>query len=157
MSFFRQAEKACRQLELDWYRIIEYYSNRELVKPSEKLVAISEIAAEVRSTFFKLGISPGQYFAGHWENILLESLLWNVRDLSHRPSTYRAPSWSWASIDALVNVQANVDCFQQIWLSEVISTNMERSDISDELGEVDGGQVVLKGCLATGTLLPPDQ
>lgn len=154
MSFFREDDKPCRQLQLDWYRIIEYYSDREVVKPSDKLTSISEIAAEVRSTLLELGSNTGQYFAGHWENTLPESLLWNARDLGHRPSTYRAPSWSWASIDALVSFHTNMACFQQSWLSEVISTSIERSDTSDELGAVDGGEIVLNGRLATATLLP---
>jgi hypothetical protein len=45
----------------------------------------------------------GRYLAGLWEARLEEGLRWAVDPQSRvrsRPAVYRAPSWSWASIDA---------------------------------------------------------
>jgi len=45
------------------------------------------------------------YLAGMWRHILLESLHWAAmpqgkREMAQRPVQYRAPSWSWMSIEA---------------------------------------------------------
>lgn len=96
-------------LEL-WRRIVEVYSMTAITNDNDKLIALSGIA---RWMARKIGTpkEPARYVAGMWVTYLASQLLWKIdpvfREIdSHfeHPSTppkkYRAPSFSWASIDA---------------------------------------------------------
>lgn len=83
----------------NWHRVIEQYSSLSLTKHADRLPALSGLA--VRS-------SPvlGEYLAGLWKHSLVSDLLWRVNKLEHdivRPTTYIAPSWSWASVTGAVS------------------------------------------------------
>jgi hypothetical protein len=86
--------------------MVEAYSTMRLTKASDKLPVIaglaSEIAHEQQNT---------RYLAGLWSDSLLTDLLWFVLhneyhepEASYRRNQWRAPSWSWASIDAEVTL-----------------------------------------------------
>ena len=79
-----------------WDMITMAYSRLALTKPEDKLVAVSGVAKHIQPF---LG---DRYLAGLWLGDLPLRLLWHVNSgtKSARPITYRAPSWSWASIDA---------------------------------------------------------
>jgi len=87
------------------------YSRRVLTKKENKLPAISGLASLVqKSTEYK-------YLAGLWEEEIRRCLIWQrlPRDddlailavppskLQTPSSPYRAPTWSWASIDEPVH------------------------------------------------------
>jgi hypothetical protein len=83
----------------NWTRLVEDYSQRYLTREGDKLPALSGIAQLYQEKH------KDTYLAGIWLSCLLEHLCWCVpNDVteSHRPSDYRAPSWSWASIDGKV-------------------------------------------------------
>ncbi|KAI0127620.1 heterokaryon incompatibility protein-domain-containing protein [Xylariales sp. AK1849] len=67
---------------------------KNLTNASDKLVAISAVAHELQPYM------NCRYLAGHWETELVRQLAWTGSNGSHRPTSYRAPSWSWASVDA---------------------------------------------------------
>lgn len=78
-----------------WCLIIEDYMRRDLTKSKDKLPALSGLAKEIQKR------THDQYLAGFWREGLHLELLWTARFdgiLSHPPQ-YRAPSWSWASVD----------------------------------------------------------
>ncbi|KAI1081927.1 heterokaryon incompatibility protein-domain-containing protein [Whalleya microplaca] len=75
-----------------WWKLIEHYSHSNLTFPDDKLTALSGIASIYHETI------QSEYLAGLWKTNLPHDLLWVV-DLGARPKDYRAPSWSWASID----------------------------------------------------------
>jgi len=78
-----------------WYCMVEAYSKCSLTKREDKLPALSGLAkAFSRRTNFA-------YTAGLWEEDLATGLLWRTRSpkTKPRPPPYRAPSWSWASLD----------------------------------------------------------
>jgi hypothetical protein len=79
-----------------WLHYCEQYSRRYLTFPGDKLVAISAVAQYIAGQNLF-----GKYFAGLWEYNLLGQLGWNMftGEIATRPKDYRAPSWSWASID----------------------------------------------------------
>jgi len=91
--------KALMQQRLAWFDLVDRYTNRALTRQSDILPAISGIAQAVgRST-------SDQYYAGLWKSYLAQCLLWaSAWSIDHglathsRPSTYLAPSWSWASV-----------------------------------------------------------
>ncbi|KAF2690681.1 HET-domain-containing protein [Lentithecium fluviatile CBS 122367] len=86
-----------------WHRIVEQYSKRDLTVPNDKLPAISGIAHKIKEA------TESSYFAGVWEHNIASDLLWStcltaMPDAHYfSPETYRAPSFSWASLDTPVS------------------------------------------------------
>ena len=89
-----------------WEYIVDAYSRSNLTRTSDKVVALSGIAAELASTYEQ------EYLAGLWRQHLPEQLLWKAsleptengrNSLASRATSYRAPSWSWLSIDGPVD------------------------------------------------------
>ncbi|KAF2821973.1 HET-domain-containing protein, partial [Ophiobolus disseminans] len=78
-----------------WLRIIEVYSGRHLGFPTDILLALSAIAEEFGTRM------QWTYVAGLWQEHIQYMLCWECATTKtcRRPSKYRAPSWSWASID----------------------------------------------------------
>ena len=83
-----------------WQQLVNRYTLADLTYPEkDKLIAISGLARGIGP--------PSEYVAGLWKHELLEAIRWLVRDVEkglkpRRASNYRAPSWSWASIDGPV-------------------------------------------------------
>ncbi|KAF2419879.1 HET-domain-containing protein, partial [Tothia fuscella] len=84
-----------------WKKVVERFLKTGLTKEKDKLIALAGIA-ELMSNQIR-----GRYIAGMWEKYLPSQLLWYVEPVydngllsypSRRPA-YRAPSFSWASID----------------------------------------------------------
>lgn len=87
-----------------WEAIVEEYTQRKRTMPDDMLPAISGIAEDYQHN------AEFIYLAGLWKHSFPHNLLWfnlksqeraNNRTISlcKRPSKYRAPTWSWASID----------------------------------------------------------
>lgn len=87
-----------REVVNAWEDIVQDYTRREHTQPGDRLLACSGLA-NLFSHFW-----PGRYLAGLWQSTLLTDLLWikDYQELFSRPTKYRAPSWSWASIDGRV-------------------------------------------------------
>lgn len=81
-----------------WYQIIGQYSKSSLTFSQDKLIATAGIVNLVQK---RTGLTS---FAGLWKEFLLEDLLWasGSPEEASRPKEYRAPSFSWASIDGAV-------------------------------------------------------
>lgn len=87
----------------EWKSIVKDYTDRKMTNESDKFNAIAAIAAEVAQILKKAeaGISA-TYVAGLWETDLSAQLLWHTHygsRLQQIPKSYRAPSWSWGSVD----------------------------------------------------------
>lgn len=100
-----------------WLQYIEDYSGRQLTVPDDKLPALSGLAKMLARN------TNDTYYAGLWKSHLPEDLAWRVyprnearvlveEGFAHEvsgeyhqpkvPTSYRAPSWSWASLDARI-------------------------------------------------------
>jgi hypothetical protein len=110
----------------EWLRLIEVFSTRKLTMDYDKLVAISGLAQIVAEK------SGDEYYAGIWKSNLVNSLCWkrkifvpshHCNDEGHKsclpeatsstlttPADFRAPSWSWASVDGEIE-------FTNMWLA----------------------------------------
>ncbi|KAF2240899.1 HET-domain-containing protein [Trematosphaeria pertusa] len=89
----------------DWAKIIEIYSRRQLTMPDDKLVAVAGLAAAYARSADNIS-EKLEYLAGIWRHTLPYGLLWRVDDHRHpRPVMYRAPTWSWASVNGEINYQ----------------------------------------------------
>jgi hypothetical protein len=81
-----------------WSNLVEAYSKRSLSFSRDKLVAISGLARMLAPLY------KSDYVAGLWVKDLVRLLAWYVPTTTesltkHLAMTYRAPSWSWASVD----------------------------------------------------------
>lgn len=78
-----------------WYDMIDTYMSCGLTYESDRLPAIAGLA---KAFWLK---SQDSYLAGLWRGGLLAGLLWRRYEFAalHRPAAFRAPSWSWASVD----------------------------------------------------------
>ncbi|KAH7346241.1 heterokaryon incompatibility protein-domain-containing protein [Rhexocercosporidium sp. MPI-PUGE-AT-0058] len=81
-----------------WRRLVEKYSKTEATYEKDKLPALSGLAKTIQE------MSKDTYVAGLWKNTILDGLIWKTRKPAfvHRPTQYRAPSWSWAALDGEV-------------------------------------------------------
>jgi hypothetical protein len=78
----------------DWFNIVEDYSRRRLTVQMDKLCAMRGL-----SNFFKT-IFGNVYLDGIWFVGIHSCLLWiSATGDMQKPSSPRAPSWSWAALD----------------------------------------------------------
>ncbi|PQE06684.1 heterokaryon incompatibility protein [Rutstroemia sp. NJR-2017a BBW] len=87
-----------------WNYLVAKYSRRKLTYPEDKLPALSTTAdcflGQLRIAEQYSLVRGPNYLAGLWDSQFPTALLWTVNlALSPRPSSYRAPSWSWAAVD----------------------------------------------------------
>ena len=139
-----------------WLRILATYSERKSSLPSDKLPALSALAANYAAIF-----GPG-YLAGIWARSAVQQLCWRSTDSRRtftRPTGYRAPSWSWAALDGLVyfpsfpQINNASDCvpyhrFKIVeWQTRLKAPNLP-------YGEVMAGKLIVTTVLRDGTLDP---
>lgn len=128
-----------------WQTIVEYYTQRELTNHADKLSALSGLAqVAIDSHRF----NEGDYLAGLWRGSLVKGLLWHVRGPSEprRYTTYRAPSWSWASIDGGIKYFAEQYQFQFWEHITILEAACDTSPL-DPTGRVKAGHIILSGKL----------
>ena len=132
-----------------WYfGAVQTYTSRSLTKKHDKLVAISAVA---RATYLNRRID---YFAGLWEDCILQGLLWKRSSPGNKSRTYVCPSWSWASQDssvryvAIYNEQINYVPYQP----KVLDIHVDR-DPKNYFGNVSSGYVKLDTWITSGWVL----
>ncbi|KAL3295673.1 tol protein [Colletotrichum asianum] len=144
-----------------WWSLVEDYMTRQFTFDSDRLIAIGGVT----SVYQRLsGLREDAYLAGLWRHTLLEDLLWTTREgrRSSPPQGYRAPSWSWASMEPIhyhthkfslgsVNVQSSSDGLRTFGLvASVEDAKVETT--SSRFGSVVDGHLVLHGPLIRAKL-----
>jgi hypothetical protein len=143
-----------------WYELIEDFSSRFLSHETDKLPSLSGLASTFAEPF-------GQYLAGIWYANMPSDLLWKttleINSSLHsafqprRPMSYRAPSWSWASVDSLVSYESqrlnagdprpeeSTDSYDY-GLFEILDSYIQLST-ADKFGTISVAWLQLKGCI----------
>jgi hypothetical protein len=132
-----------------WHAVVNQYHTRSLTHASDFLPAISGIATLLQR------FGAGNYLAGLWEDILLDQLLWNVSpDLGEertfdRSLPYRAPTWSWASLERCDENVGGVDIefsYREQWdaFCHIIRAACTLSG-HDKTGAIRSGELVIQG------------
>jgi len=124
-----------------WYELLRAYGTRKLTFESDKLPALSGLAHLYGQ---KLN---DQYVARLWKNSLIEGLLWqSFGDGVNRVSEYRAPSWSWASIDGRTGASKSFPRWTSTHLAKVIDYGFELKG-ENPYGEVKNGWIKIQAAL----------
>ncbi|KAH7381841.1 heterokaryon incompatibility protein-domain-containing protein [Cadophora sp. MPI-SDFR-AT-0126] len=129
-----------------WNAVVRTYSSCALTFKTDKLIAVSALARHCQT---QLGLE-GQYLAGLWSKYLGNQLLWETHPYLHgkRQKTYRAPTWSWASMDDVIFEACNIEFSDERdiiievkgWKMDLVST--------DIYGPVSSGYICISGRLA---------
>jgi len=89
-----------KDLRSQWTSLVEEYSARDLTRLTDRLPAIQGLAQ------FLCDETKHCYLLGLWRDQLQQQLLWRHKGQNRegtwfhrRQTTYRAPTWSWASVD----------------------------------------------------------
>ena len=157
-----------------WRKLGGMYGRCDLTEPdTDKLMAISGLARVIQREL------DDQYLAGLWKKNLLGDLLWRVHktqrkiqgtvpdglyekrwDFSRRAERYRAPSWSWASVDGLVQLGSYLDLsgkpesveegdlaftMATTPLASILDVRTSLVNPRDQFGQLDGGKLVVWG------------
>jgi len=134
----------------EWRLVVEDYCSRKMSDSGDKLLAISAIAANYHRRQTGIG-GATKYMAGLWEEQLPEALLWRIDmyEQPPRPPVYRAPSWSWASIDGRIFhmflYRLGEDRQYNKFLTTVTEWRVELTSQSAPYGAVASGFIKLRG------------
>jgi hypothetical protein len=137
-----------------WENVVTRYSRLKLTQKKDKLPALSGMAAVFAQH------SHNDYVAGIWAQDLSRAVFWQSLSTPgrfwRRSSPYRAPTWSWASLDAFKRDDQNVEtlCEAPIRFAQnelkvhrsfrIISAKCE-SSTENVFGEVSNGDLVVEG------------
>ncbi|KAJ4993159.1 hypothetical protein SVAN01_01511 [Stagonosporopsis vannaccii] len=145
------------RVQVAWRDVVNTYSQLNLSHAKDKLPALSGIAKKFT------GIRPGdRYLAGLWESSFVEDLLWRSistgkKGLQPRPDKWRAPTWSWASVDSAVGTRGyeynhgNDHGSSLVPCIDVLAVNCVPAG-EDITGELSSGYVVLRGWIMAARL-----
>jgi hypothetical protein len=138
-----------------WRLVVSAYTARTLTFGSDRLPAISGIAAQ----FGK--VIGSEYKAGTWDpETMPTELLWAnySGNLQPRPVKYQGPSWSWAAINSPISC-IDDDTEAAMWLDDCfqvldcrVNPQSMRKAQSPLFGAVESGYLVLKGRLRPAEL-----
>ena len=131
-----------------WRSVVKNFTQREITEESDKLLAISGIAQQLHL------ITGDEYLAGLWKGSLMSELMWShglMFDFAkspppaRRPEKYRAPSWSWASVDGAIEFCGSPSYPKPV--AEVIQCEVLLANSSKPFGAVIDGHLVIRGLL----------
>lgn len=130
-----------------WAKVVEKYTGRGLAQSSDKLPALSGIATRFQNS------TNDVYCAGLWMSSLLKGLKWIVAPPPHqcRPSIYRAPTWSWASVLGII-IMMNYHRPRKHSAARhtlIVDCRVTLEDTSAPFGKVREGKLTIRGVFRT--------
>ena len=138
--------KRIQKLHTQWTHLIERYSLRSTTYASDKLVALGAIAEKFGDAL------RTKYVAGFWEDHMLEYLMWHPKSGATGTSLYRAPSWSWASLDGTIAFDSDLATgldqnYYRAYDCRILRCQITLKDQLLPYGEVNGGHIELSAVL----------
>lgn len=126
-------------------RIVTEYASLKISFEVDRLSALSAVASEIQQR------TGDKYLAGLWAGDLLRGLTWycGFPNEGWLPTEYRAPSWSWASIEStklLFNFEYNdrPEFVSNGLTADVLEAECQPVGVS-LTGRVQGGFITLRG------------
>lgn len=132
-----------------WARVIERYSAAGLTFLTDKLIALTGIVSEVKGQIHDRNV------AGLWGYSLPQGLTWyadhrkSLTQPCRRPALYRAPTWSWASIDGPISMNYTMAFPEESRkdLAFICGIDVSTAD-SDETCAISEASIRIKGEIA---------
>lgn len=131
-----------------WHNLISTYSIRQLTYESDRLPALSGVAAKINA------LTQWDYLAGLWKEHLPLDLCWLTNYqisspfvIQVSPSQYIAPSWAWPSIRGSI-VFHDPDLKQPFLPLAVVEEVICNVSGLNPYGQVSCGRLVLRGLVA---------
>ncbi|KAI1123709.1 heterokaryon incompatibility protein-domain-containing protein [Nemania abortiva] len=139
------ASQSSQVLRGRWHEIVAEYSSLDLTFQKDIFPALSGVAKQMQR------VRGSKYLAGLWEDNLIEDLLWGTFSLSaDRPSKWRAPTWSWASVNG--RIQYNSDSSEDKRIFARILDVQCVPLAPDSTAELASATLVVSGYMATASL-----
>lgn len=131
-----------------WHRLVEQYSAKHLTVARDVLPALSAAAQQTKNWVL------GEYLAGVWSGYFLENIIWEakLKQMSTRPSEYRAPSFSWASTIGPITYRATPDGAES--RITILRVRCHPKSKMYPFGEVKSGYLIATGQLITAQFHP---
>ncbi|RAH56657.1 HET-domain-containing protein [Aspergillus piperis CBS 112811] len=107
----------------DWHQIVSHYSFRQMTKPSDKLSALSGLAA-------RMSDGDRKYLAGLWSDTLVTDLLWH----------------SWASMDGGISYFTRFSYYDFLPALDIMQAECTCTSVNS-FGPVSSGFIDLRGKL----------
>lgn len=128
-----------------WHDIVRDFTARALTYEKDIFPALQGVAKRLGAR------TSSAYYAGLWDVTLVADLLWTTKRArqGRRPQSWRAPSWSWASVIGEVT-------WEHVTVQEKISIlHCSVVPIGDDyFGELLSGCIRLRGRCMRGVLVP---
>ncbi|KAH8586993.1 heterokaryon incompatibility protein-domain-containing protein [Bisporella sp. PMI_857] len=143
------------QLARKWENVIAHYTQCGMTFPSDKLAAISGYAKSRsdtdKSDSFRYAEGGNSYLAGLWLSHLPSQLLWCADQSAVQPRpAFRAPTWSWASIDSPIQYKLSTTA---IYTFQVLDYSIAASKL-DPFGPIDAyppSYIRIKACVKSAS------
>lgn len=119
-----------------WLTAAQCYSEALLTKPSGKLIAISSIAEEMQL------LLKDEYLAGIWKRDFGEHLSWRLKQTRQTRPTYRAPTWSWLSVDGALELNRP---WGARMLVEILEVHVDLVDLRHKAGNIRNAFIRING------------
>jgi len=131
-------------IDWNWSAVVQEYSKRLLSRPEDKLIALGGLADRVWEC---LSYEEEDYLAGLWRRNFIDQMLWAPQTdrLKERPKKYRAPSWSWASVDSPIRYDTCRFLDEYSVQPQIYEVKCERESPLLKFGAVKSGHIVCRG------------
>jgi hypothetical protein len=135
---------------LVWRELLRTYASLQMTFDSDIFPALSGLAHSWHNQH------GSRYLAGLWERHLFHDLLWLNGQCRNRPVKWRAPTWSWASLEDCEYGHRNLDSFahQKQFVTE--GTRVESVDIAldgpDWAGQLRHARIAITCRAITGRI-----
>lgn len=148
-----------------WRFMVMRFTQLDLTFGTDKLPALQGCAAMHMASLATIKVKQQQdrqqssdleYVAGLWRGSIFEDLLWHSQKVLPRPEAWRAPSFSWASVDVAVIYSARLATLasEQYQPSNILCKLKEvfTKPVASVLGPVASAHLRLSGVLVPGRL-----
>lgn len=136
-----------------WRDMVVNYTMKNLTFDKDVFPALSGLAKEMQ--FHR---PNSEYHAGLWSDSFVVDMLWRLKSPAYtatvRPSDWRAPSWSWASVRSQVTYETMAG--RQLYAgaiskthAKVLSVTTERT--ANEHGMIESSSVKIQGYVVPAT------
>ncbi|KAI8712029.1 HET domain-containing protein [Fusarium sp. LHS14.1] len=127
-----------------WSSLVGKYTRCRLTNFSDKLIAMAGLASHLQPS-----MGTDEYVAGFWRSRLPHALCWGelIRPVEgFRPSQYRAPSWSWASLEGVEFSHCYDHDPSVTDTCQILDIHLAKAG-TNPYGDLKGGYMLLRGRL----------